>query len=112
MADPPGVQVALVTPFDAAGEIALDDHRHNVATLRERGIDGFVLGGSPFVMKGFNYYPRDYGWTSMLDWDWKAVDRELALAASLNANTVRTGIDVLFYRVFGLNSCTGGFVSP
>jgi 4-hydroxy-tetrahydrodipicolinate synthase len=46
MADPPAVQVAVVTPFDVAGEVALDDHRHNVAMLRERGIDGFVLGGS------------------------------------------------------------------
>lgn len=51
-----------------------------------------MLDGERFVMRGFNYYPRDYGWTSMADWDWEAVDRELALAASLHANTIRTGI--------------------
>jgi hypothetical protein len=54
--------------------------------------DKLMLGGEQFVMKGFNYYPRDYGWTSMADWDWEAVDQELALAASLGANTIRTGI--------------------
>lgn len=54
--------------------------------------DQLMLDGAPFLMKGFNYYPRDYGWTSMADWDWEAVDREFALAASLHANTIRTGI--------------------
>jgi hypothetical protein len=54
--------------------------------------DKLMLGGEQFVMKGFNYYPKDYGWTSMADWDWEAVDQELALAASLGANTIRTGI--------------------
>ncbi len=55
--------------------------------------DQLMLDGQPFVMKGFNYYPRDYGWTSMADWDWDAVDRELALAAAYGANTIRTGLN-------------------
>jgi len=55
--------------------------------------DHLVLDGAPFVMKGVNYFPRDFAWTSMLDWDWNAVDQELALAETINANTVRTAIN-------------------
>ncbi len=58
--------------------------------------DHFRLDGRVFVMKGFNYWPRDFGWTSMTDWDWTAVDRELALAESVGSNTIRTGIDYLY----------------
>lgn len=42
----PRYLVALITPFDANGELHLDDHRHNVSTLSSAGIEGFVLGGS------------------------------------------------------------------
>ncbi len=42
----PTVMAALVTPFDGGGEIDEDAHRHNLSLLRERGIEGFVLGGS------------------------------------------------------------------
>lgn len=52
-----------------------------------------MLDGQPFVMKGYNYYPRDYGWTAIADWDWKAVDTEFALARQYGANTIRTGND-------------------
>jgi hypothetical protein len=55
--------------------------------------DRLMLGGRPFFMRGFNYFPRDYGWTSMVDWDWDEVDAELALAQQYGANTVRTGFD-------------------
>jgi hypothetical protein len=55
--------------------------------------DGFVLDGQPFVLKGFNYYPSNFGWSSMTDWDWSQVDQELALASSLGANTVRVMVD-------------------
>ncbi len=55
--------------------------------------DRLMLDGKPFLMKGYNYYPRDYGWTAMADWDWDQVDTELALAAQYGANTIRTGID-------------------
>ncbi len=37
---------ALVTPFDEDGEIDLDAHRHNLATLAGRGVAGFVIAGS------------------------------------------------------------------
>jgi hypothetical protein len=52
-----------------------------------------MLNGAQFVMKGFNYLPRDYGWTSMMEWDWNEVDQEFALGASLHANTLRTGMN-------------------
>jgi len=52
-----------------------------------------MLDGAQFVMKGFNYMPRDYGWTNMIDWNWTEVDQEFALGASLHANTLRTGMN-------------------
>lgn len=42
----PRLLPALVTPFDRAGELDLDAHRHNLAHLSEVGIRGFLLGGS------------------------------------------------------------------
>ena len=59
--------------------------------------DRLMVDGETFVMKGFNYYPRDYGWTSMTDWDWGEVDQEFALAEALGANTIRTGISYLYF---------------
>ncbi len=37
---------ALITPFDGTGTIDAAAHRHNLATLTEWGIDGFLIGGS------------------------------------------------------------------
>lgn len=37
---------ALVTPFDANGEIDLESHAHNTATLTARGVGGLLIGGS------------------------------------------------------------------
>lgn len=42
----PRYLVALITPFDSDGELDLDSHRHNLTTLWETGIRGFVIGGS------------------------------------------------------------------
>ncbi|HEX7568246.1 MAG TPA: hypothetical protein VF355_06735 [Anaerolineaceae bacterium] len=55
--------------------------------------DRLTLDGAPFVMKGANYFPRDFAWTSLADWDWNEVDQELALAESLHANTIRIAIN-------------------
>ncbi|MCX8032421.1 MAG: hypothetical protein N3B14_03365 [Thermoleophilia bacterium] len=55
-----------------------------------------MLDGSPFVMKGYCYLPRDYAWTALCDWDWDEVDRELALAREYGANTIRTGYDYTY----------------
>lgn len=47
---------ALVTPFSKAGEIELEAHRHNLGLLWDRGIRGFVIGGStgegPYLESG------------------------------------------------------------
>lgn len=37
---------ALVTPFTGNGNLDLDSHAANLSTLSERGITGFLLGGS------------------------------------------------------------------
>jgi 4-hydroxy-2-oxoglutarate aldolase len=50
---------ALITPFDRAGEIDLAAHRHNLGTLSEKGIKGFLLAGStgegPYLEPGERY---------------------------------------------------------
>jgi dihydrodipicolinate synthase/N-acetylneuraminate lyase len=50
---------ALVTPFDEAGDIDLDAHRHNVSWMTSRGIDGLLIGGStgegPYLEPGERY---------------------------------------------------------
>ncbi|MEX2655546.1 MAG: dihydrodipicolinate synthase family protein [Acidimicrobiia bacterium] len=46
MSSLPHYLVALITPFTAEGELDLDAHRHNVSTLWDQGIRGFVIGGS------------------------------------------------------------------
>ncbi len=51
-----------------------------------------MLNGERFIVKGYNYYPRDYGWTDMTTWDWEEVDHEFALAKAYGANTIRTGL--------------------
>ena len=42
----PRLMPALVTPFNRDGAIALDHHRHNLGTLWDQGIRGFLIGGS------------------------------------------------------------------
>lgn len=37
---------ALITPFTQRGELDIKAHTHNLRLLAERGIEGFVLGGS------------------------------------------------------------------
>jgi dihydrodipicolinate synthase/N-acetylneuraminate lyase len=46
MRTPPHLLPALVTPFTRSGEIDLHAHRHNLQTLTDRGIQGFLIGGS------------------------------------------------------------------
>lgn len=46
MRTPPRVMPALVTALDDAGEIDAESHRHNVRTLWNRSVRGFVLAGS------------------------------------------------------------------
>ncbi len=46
MPTPPRLLPALITPFTRRGELDLDAHTHNLATLWERGLRGFLIGGS------------------------------------------------------------------
>ena len=46
MTVPPDYLPALITPFTRRGEIDLKAHTHNVRSLAERGMEGFVIGGS------------------------------------------------------------------
>lgn len=47
---------ALLTPFRVGGDLDIDAHRRNLEKLAERGVDGFVLGGStgqgPYLESG------------------------------------------------------------
>ena len=56
MHQPPRLVPALITPFTTHGEIELDSHAHNVATLAGRGITGFLIAGStgegPYLEQG------------------------------------------------------------
>jgi 4-hydroxy-2-oxoglutarate aldolase len=42
----PDYMPALITPFTQRGEIDLKAHTHNMRALAERGVEGFVIGGS------------------------------------------------------------------
>ena len=42
----PDYMPALITPFTQRGEVDLKAHTHNMRTLAERGVEGFVIGGS------------------------------------------------------------------
>ncbi|MEA2010546.1 MAG: dihydrodipicolinate synthase family protein [Actinomycetota bacterium] len=46
MRTPPRTMAALITPFDGAGLIDDGAHRHNLRSLTERGLGGFLIGGS------------------------------------------------------------------
>ena len=46
MRTPPRYMPALITPFDEAGDIIIEAHAHNLRLQAERGVTGFVLGGS------------------------------------------------------------------
>jgi endo-1,4-beta-mannosidase len=55
----------------------------------------FVSNNNPFVLKGFNYYPRDYGWRMDKAWDEAKpqVEYELSLADELKCNCLRTTVN-------------------
>lgn len=56
MRTPPAMMPALVTPFDASGEIDITSHRFNLKELTGRGVEGFLIGGStgegPYLESG------------------------------------------------------------
>lgn len=46
MRTPPHTMAALITPFDGADLIDARAHRHNLRTLADRGLEGFLIAGS------------------------------------------------------------------
>jgi 4-hydroxy-2-oxoglutarate aldolase len=52
----PDYMPALITPFTQRGEIDTKAHTHNMRVLADRGIEGFVIGGSngegPYLEQG------------------------------------------------------------
>ncbi len=60
MRNPPHLLPALVTPFTRSGRLDLNAHRHNLGVLTERGIKGFLIGGStgegPYLEPGERHH--------------------------------------------------------
>lgn len=83
----PRYLVALITPFDEQGELDLDAHRHNIATLSKAGIEGFVLGGS----NGEGPYLEPGERAELVDTARSAAP-EAHLMAGIMAETVRAGL--------------------
>lgn len=81
---------ALITPFDADGELDLAAHAHNVAFMADAGIGGLVLGGSngegPYLEPGERRRLID---TAL------GVTGDLYLMAGVMAETVRGGLSQL-----------------
>ncbi len=46
MQTPARTMAALITPFNSAGSIDVSAHRHNLGVLTDRGLEGFLIGGS------------------------------------------------------------------
>ena len=46
MRTPPRMLPALITPFASNGDLDLDAHERNLTTFHDRGMTGFLLGGS------------------------------------------------------------------
>lgn len=57
--------------------------------------DKFLYQNKVFKLKGFNYYPRDYGWRIFKAWDEDKtrVENELNLADGLKCNCIRTFVN-------------------
>lgn len=47
---------------------------------------------TPLKVKGFNYFPRMHPWAIFRQWDPKAVREEMAIAARMGSNVIRTFI--------------------
>jgi hypothetical protein len=104
---------AAITLFATPQRIGAQPEQARRATTGYLSIsgEGFVVDAQPFVMRGFNYYPRNYGWSAMTDWDWSEVDQELALAAGLGSNTIRTVVDYGFSTDHSDQDWTAGQVT-
>ena len=87
----PRVLPALITPFDEAGEIDLVAHRHNLTTLWERGIKGFLIAGStgegPYLETGERH--------SLIKEGRKRLGRKAYLSCGISAETERQAMAMI-----------------
>jgi dihydrodipicolinate synthase/N-acetylneuraminate lyase len=85
MPSPPHVMPALVTPFGPSGEVDLEAHNYNLATLWDRGIRGFLIGGStgegPYLEPGERH--------SLVTAARKTLGRRAFILCGIAAETVR-----------------------
>jgi dihydrodipicolinate synthase/N-acetylneuraminate lyase len=87
----PRLLPALITPFDQAGEIDLAAHRHNLTTLWERGIKGFLIAGStgegPYLEGGERH--------TLVKEARKRLGRRAYLACGISAETERQAMAMI-----------------
>ena len=81
----PHLLSALVTPFDRGGEIDLAAHRHNLGTLWDQGIRGFLIGGST----GEGPYLEPGERERLVSEARKALGKKASLICGVAAETVR-----------------------
>ena len=81
----PTALAALVTPFDAAGNIDFDAHRHNVSHLAQRGLRGVLIAGStgegPYIEPGER--------TRLVE-EARTAEGDMFILGGIAAETVRT----------------------
>ncbi|NOY56658.1 MAG: dihydrodipicolinate synthase family protein [Actinobacteria bacterium] len=85
---PPRLMPALVTPFTRTGDLDLDAHRHNLTTLTERKIKGFLIAGST----GEGPYLEPGERQALLDTARNALGNKTFLLCGIAAETVRTAV--------------------
>lgn len=102
--------VVQITVEGAAGEQITVDYVRVFGNRRQPPADSYIrvgtlepeqleYRGTVVKIKGINYYPSAHGWQKMwVEWDQPMIDAELARAAGLGFNTVRTFIH---YDEFG-----------
>ena len=87
----PRVLPALITPFDQAGEIDLIAHRHNLTTLWDRGIKGFLIAGStgegPYLETGERH--------SLVKEGRKKLGRKAYISCGISAETERQAMAMI-----------------
>lgn len=81
----PRLLPALITPFDRRGEVDLVAHRHNLGTLWDDGIRGFLIGGST----GEGPYLEPGEREALISEARKTLGKKAVLVCGIAAETVR-----------------------
>jgi 4-hydroxy-2-oxoglutarate aldolase len=88
---------ALITPFDAAGDLDLAAHRHNVEVLSKLGIDGLLIAGST----GEGPYLEPGERQRLLRTAREAIGNDNYLTCGVAAETVRQALAMINEAVDG-----------